>query len=153
MKIGEALAEKKRLQVRLAKCNELIKQSYAYTTDKPDFSFEKLQTEIGKLVNKIRKLKLQIQRTNAQIKVEYQDDEYTLAELIIFIADTRSRLATLNDMYKPKDEYRLLRYEEKETKYQVPPEEIQTEISALNEEKTKLDALLQHTNWTTELID
>lgn len=154
MKIGEALAEKKRLQSRLAKCNELSKQTYCYTGDKPDFSFEKLQTEVVSLIGKIKHIKLKIQKTNMQKKVKYPDGkEHTLAELIIDVADVRTRIAMLNEVYTPRDEWRSLRYEEKEPKYQIPPEEIMDEIISLNKEKNNLDSLLQHTNWTVELIE
>jgi len=138
----------------LAKCNELSKQSYCYASDKPDFSFEKLQSEIVVLIRKIKDIKLKIQKTNMQIKVKYSDGkEHTLSDLIIDIADIRTRIAVLNDLYAPKDEWRSFRYEEKEAKYQVPPEEIMNEITDLNKEKSNLDSILQHTNWTVELIE
>lgn len=51
MKIGEALAEKKKLQVRLAKCNDLLKKSYYYKGT-PDFDYGKLMGVCERLKDK-----------------------------------------------------------------------------------------------------
>ena len=152
MKIGEGLQEKKRLQARLAKCYELSKQCYSYTTKEPDFDFNKLQDEINDLITKIKELKIRIQKTNLEVKVKYGEGEHTLQELIIDIADIRSILNYLNNLYDPDDVWRGLRYEEKEVKRQVPPDDIQKLISQYNKDKNKLDSLLQHTNWTIDLV-
>jgi len=153
MKIGEALQEKKRLQARLAKCQELSKQCYEYTTDKPDFDFNKLQKEIDSLTKSIKQLKMSLQKTNLKIDVTFANDTISLQELIIDIADIRSKLNYLNTLYNPNDRYHSLRYEEKESKRQVPPEDIQEMIKNLTKTKNDLDSLLQHTNWTEELIE
>lgn len=153
MKIGEALAEKKKLQSRLAKCNELVGKSYYYRGEKPDFDYKKLRKETGSLMEKIKELKLRIQRTNLKVTVAYKERKITLAELIIHLGDIRSEIAVLNTLYRPKDDFLSLRYDELENaKPQVPPEKIEDDIKNLNEEKTSLDALLQRTNWTEELI-
>jgi len=153
MKIGEALQEKKRLQARLAKCYELMKESYTYKGDKPNFSFEKLQNEADNIIQKIKDLKIGIQNTNSKVKVKYEGSEHTLQELIIDIADIRSKLAQLNAL-DTSDENRwyFLKSEEHEIKYQVSPEDIQQQIQLLNIKKSTLDSLLQHINWTSQLI-
>lgn len=152
MKIGEALAEKKRLQNRLAKCNELLKKSYYYKK-KPDFDYYKLTKEVEKLTEKIKDIKMQIMHTNMSTNVNYKGDEISLAELIIELGDIRSRIAVLNELYNPKDWMGRFRYDDEDNvQPQVPPEEVEKEILKLNNEKTELDALLQHTNWTVELM-
>lgn len=155
MKIGEALAEKKKLQSRLAKCNELVGKSYYYRGEKPDFDYDKLRSEIKTLMANIRDLKMKIQRTNLKVTVAYKEKKMiTLAELIIRLGDIRSEIAVMNTLYKSKDDFLSLRYDETENaKPQVPPEKIEEDIKNLNEEKTSLDALLQRTNWTEELIE
>ena len=154
MKIGEALAEKKKLQSRLAKCNDLMKGSYYYRGEKPDFDYKKLRKETGSLMEKIKELKMRIQRTNLKVTVTYKKKEFTLSETIIRMGDIRSEIAVLNTLYKSKDDFLSLRYDEPENaKPQVPPEKIEEDIRNLNEEKTSLDSLLQHTNWTEELIE
>jgi len=154
MKIGEALAEKKKLQSRLAKCNELVGKSYYYRGEKPDFDYDKLRKEINTLTAKIRDLKMRIQRTNLKVTVTYKKKEFTLSETIIRLGDIRSEIAVMNTLYKSKDDFLSLRYDELENaKPQVPPEKIEEDIKNLNEEKTSLDALLQRTNWTEELIE
>jgi len=150
--IGEALAEKKKLQNRLSKCNELLKKSYYYK-NKPDFDYKKLQKEIKSLIETIRYLKLHIIGTNLSTNVVYKNRDMSVAELIIRIADVRSQISVLNDLYEPDDYYSSFRRDEDENvQPQIPPEEVEEEISRLNAEKTELDALLQHTNWTKELI-
>lgn len=157
MKIGEALAQKKKMQVRLAKCNELLEKSYYYKT-KPDFDYKKLRSEITDLTTKISDLKMRIIKTNlnttVNLKVHRADKEpdISLSELIIQLGDIRADIVVLSKLYNPSDSLYSLRYDDKEDKKpQVPPEEIETQISNLNTQKTELDALLQHTNWTTEL--
>lgn len=157
MKIGEALAQKKKMQVRLAKCNELLEKSYYYK-NKPDFDYKKLRTEITDLTTKIRDLKMKIMRTNLNFTVSQtvtaNQTDILLAELIIWLGDIRADIVTLSKLYNPSDNLYSLRYDNKEdSKPQVPPEEVEKEISNLNTQKTELDALLQHTNWTTELLD
>lgn len=157
MNIGEALAEKKKMQVKLAKCNELLEKSYYYKTA-PDFDYEKLRTEIFSLTNKIRHTKMCIMKTNLTIRVKHNvtpnQDGISLAELIIWLGDIRSDISILSKLYNPSDNLYSLRYENAEDKKpQVSPKEIEALISNLNTQKTDLDALLQHTNWTTELLD
>lgn len=153
MKLGEALAEKKRMQVRLAKCNELLKKSYYYKS-KPDFNYGKLKNEIILLTVNLRELKLKIMKTNLTTQVKHEDKDISIAELIIRLGDIRSEISCLNELYKSERDslYSLRHSDEDELKMQVPPSEVQDDITSLNKEKTKLDALLQHTNWTVELI-
>lgn len=154
MKIGEALAEKKNMQSRLAKCNELMKKSYYYRGEKPDFDYGKLRKETGSLTENIKDLKMRIQRTNLNVTAKYKGKEFTLAELIIRLGDIRAEISVLNTLYDARDDFFSLRHDETEgTKPQVPPNKIEDDIKDLNKEKTEIDAMLQHTNWTEELIE
>ena len=153
MKIGEALTEKKRLQSDLAKVNELIESNFTYkkgTT--PDFNVEKLLAEQARLVKRILRLKIRVQKTNAEITVPFAGSDFTLQELIITLGDIRSEISVFNSLYAARN--RMFRYsdDEVETVTQIPLDEIQKTVRALNEKKTKLDSLLQLTNWTIELI-
>ena len=150
MKIGEALSEKKRLQSRLAKCNELLRSSFYYVS-KPDFSYKKLRKEIDNILKEIKKLKLSLTKTNMSTKCKVNGKEMSLAELIIEIGDIRSQIASLSNLYKEQDDYYVLREGAIQQKSQVKPEEIENEIKALNQKKTTMDALLQHLNWTVDL--
>lgn len=151
MKIGEALVEKKKFQSRLAKCNDLLQKSYYYRKEKPDFSYKKLRVEIDDITKKIRKLKIDIQYTNMTETVPYKGKNITLAELIILIGDIRAEIATIGNLYQNMDQYSFMDENTTIMKSQVPPEEIEENIKALNQEKSELDALLQHTNWTVNL--
>lgn len=148
MKIGEALAEKKRLQVRLAKCYELMKKSFYYQGKKPDFSYTKLSEETLSIEQKILDIKVRIQLTNLSIFAKTTNGKISLAELIINLGDIRSRISHLNELYKSADDRR---YSEEDAKSQVEPEKIEEEIKKLNKQKTELDSILQHTNWTVDL--
>jgi hypothetical protein len=152
MKIGEALAEKKRMQNDLAKVNELIRDNFTYRKgEKPDFNFNKLTKEQDRLIKQILKIKLDIQRTNATIKISWNGKKHTLQESIIILGDLRSNISTLNSLYNSRD--RMWRHDDDvEMISQVPMNEIQEKIRALTKEKTELDSLLQHTNWTTDII-
>lgn len=151
MKIGEALAEKQRLQSRLAKCNQLLSSSFYYV-DKPDFDYRKLRKEIDGILKDIKKMKLLLMKTNMETKIGVNGKKMSLAEIIIEIGDIRSRIATMNTLYKEKDDYFSLRSEMTKTKKpQVKPEEIEDEIKALMKQKMTLDSLLQHYNWTIDL--
>jgi len=104
-------------------------------------------------------LKLRIMETNLNTTVHlkfYRADkepDISLSEVIIRLGDIRAEIATLSKLYNQPDSLYSLRYDDKEDKKpQVPPEEVENEISNLNTEKTKLDALLQHTNWSSDLI-
>jgi len=152
MKIGEALAEKKRLQSRLAKCYKLLESSFYYH-EKPDFSYDKLRTEIDELLEKIKDLKLRIIKTNLELDVEVEGKTISLTELIIEIGDTRSKISAFEDLYKNKDDWYDLRDDNVIKKSQVEPEKIEDEIKQLSKRKTKLDSLLQNYNWTEELIN
>jgi len=153
MKIGEALTEKKRLQSDLAKVNELIESNFTYKAGtRPDFDVAKLFAEQVRLVKQILELKIKIQKTNADITVPFGGSDFTLQELIITLGDLRSEISVFNSLYATKD--RMFRYsdDDVETVTQIPLDEIQKTVRALNEKKTKLDSLLQRTNWTVELI-
>lgn len=153
MKIGEALAEKKRLQSDLAKVNELIQSNFTYKAGtKPDFDVEKLFNEQARLVKQILRLKIRIQKTNAEITVPFDGNDFTLQELIITLGDLRSEISVFNSLYATRNH--LFRYsdDDVETVTQIPLDEVQKTVRALNEKKTKLDSLLQRTNWTIELI-
>lgn len=152
MKIGEALVEKKKFQSRLAKCNDLLQKSYYYRQSKPDFSYKKIRTEIDDITKKIRKLKIDIQYTNMTETVSYKEKTITLAEMIILIGDIRAEIATIGNLYRSNaDRYSFMDENTTIMKPQVPPEEIEENIKSLNQEKSKLDSLLQHTNWTIDL--
>lgn len=96
---------------------------------------------------------MQLQKTNLETMVQYKDDKISLAELIIRIGDIRAEISVLNGLYKARDEYSMFRHDEDNSvQPQVPPKDIEKEIAELNKEKTELDGLLQHTNWTVDLI-
>lgn len=154
MKLGEALAEKKRLQSDLSRINELMGDSFFHKKDDlPDFDFKKLRKEQKRLLKNILNLKLAIQKTNELTNVNCNGERLTIQQLIIKLGDIRSEISVLNGLYSKRD--RLFRYEddEKEKVSQIPLNDLQSDIRNLGKLKTEMDSLLQHKNWTTELID
>lgn len=153
MLIGEALSEKKNLQSKLANLYNLMRSCYSYTSEEPNFDFNKLRKEAEDTVVELRKLKKRIQETNLSTFVEHNGIKRTLTSLILELGDIRSEIATLNCLEFDRDPiFRRGIGEPVEQKFQVPPEDIQKDIKELNKQKNIIDSILQKTNWTVELI-
>lgn len=152
MKLGEALSRLKKEKSRLARLILLRKENvYAEEGKKTKFDPGELSEEIDKKIDEIRKLKIEIQKTNLNSIVA--GEKITLAEAIIKINDLRSRIAHLSDLFERKKSYLYRDKEEKEMVAQLDEIDIEDRIEKLEIEKVQLDNKIQMTNWTTQLVD
>jgi len=152
MKLGEALSKLKKEKSGLARMIELRKENVLLPVDeKPSFNPEKLTLKINKKIVEIRKLKLSIQKTNMTQKIK--NTNQLISEAIIKINDFRSILSSLRNLFYRKPS--LFHREKDDVKMVAHLKEtaIEEEIKKIQSEKTKLDDLLQITNWSTELIN
>ena len=152
MKLGEALSKLKKEKSKLARLISLRKDNVFVEEGKQTpFDPQKLSPEINQKISDIRKLKIQIQKTNLETTV--QGDNISLAEAIIKINDLRSKIASLSKVFDRKSDwlYRTKDNEKKENIPQLDEEEIEEEIEKLIIAKVQLDNKIQITNWTTEL--
>ena len=154
MKLGEALALLKKEKGRLAKLVSLRKDNvYVEKGKKSPFDPNKLGIEINKKIENIRKLKIKIQKTNLNAKIEEED--LCIAETIIMVGDIRSKLAALSNLFTEKKDsfFRWRNKDEIERISQLDENKIDSEMEELENYKIKLDNQIQVANWKTELID
>lgn len=152
MKLGEALSRLKKEKSRLARLILLRKENvYAEEGKKSKFDPSELSEEIDRKIDEIRKLKIEIQKTNLNIMVS--GEKITLAEALIKINDLRSRIAHLSNLFEKKERYLYRDKDEKEMVAQLDELEIEDCIEKLEIEKVQLDNKIQITNWTTLLVD
>ncbi len=152
MNIGEALSLLKKEKSRLARLISLRKENvYVEEGKKTEFDLKKLSEDIENKIVEIRKLKIRIQKTNINSKLD--KDNLTIAEAIIKIGDIRSKLNHLSGLFERK---RDRWYFDKETKVyiaQLDESEIEEQIEKLESEKNLLDNKIQISNWNTELLN
>mgnify|MGYP001564129777 CR=1 FL=1 len=152
MKLGEALSNLKKEKSRLARLISLRKDNvYVEEGKKTKFNPKELSKEIDKKIGDIKKLKIQIQKTNLNTKLIGED--ILLGEAIIEVNDLRSKLSSLSDLFEKKRSWLYRDKDEKEMITQLDELEIEDEIEKLEIEKIQLDNKIQVTNWTTKLID
>ena len=152
MKLGEALSKLKKEKSRLARLISLRKENiYVEKGKKTNFDPKELSKEIEKKIKDIRKLKIKIQKTNLNAKVDGED--ISLAEAIIKVNDLRSDLAHLSNLFEKRERYSFRDKDEKEMVAQLDELEIDDEIEKVEIKKVQLDNKIQITNWTTKLID
>lgn len=152
MKLGEALSKLKKERSRLARLIMLRKENvYVEEGKKTKFDPKKLSKEIDKKIDEIRELKIKIQKTNLDARVD--GENITLAEAIAKINDLRSKLNHLSKLFEEKELYSFRDRERKQKIAQLDELEVEDEIEKLEIEKVQLDNKIQITNWTTKLID
>lgn len=152
MRLGEALSKLKKEKSRLARLILLRKENvYAEKGKKTKFDPKKLSEEIDKKIEDIRKLKIQVQKTNLKTKVS--GENISLAEAIIKVNDIRSKLCSLSNLFEKKERYIFRDKDEKEMIAQLDVLEVEDEIEKLEIEKVQLDNKIQMTNWTAQLED
>lgn len=154
MKLGEALAHLKKEKSRLARLLTLRKENvYVEKGKKTPFDPKELGKDINKKIHDIRKLKINIQRTNLATKVN--GSSITLAETILMVGDIRSMIAKLSGLFEEKREYtwRLRDKDQIEKIPQLSESAVDKEMEQLEAEKTRLDNAIQIANWDTELLD
>lgn len=124
---------------------------YVKEGKKPAFDVKELTDKINGKIDEIRKLKIQIMKTNLETKI----GDTTLAEAIVKIGDLRSKLANLTDLVKLDRSDWLWSRKEKEIEYvpQIDEAMVEDEIKKLEKEKVKLDNEIQKLNWTADLVE
>lgn len=152
MKLGEALSKLKKEKSKLARLISLRKENvYVEEGKKTKFDPKELSGEIDEKIEEIRKLKVQIQKTNLNTKIA--GDDILLGEAIIKVNDLRSKLASLSKLFEKERSLWYRNKDEKEITAQIDELEIEDEIEKLEVEKIQLDNKIQTTNWATKLID
>lgn len=152
MKLGEALSLLKKEKSRLARLILLRKENiYVEEGKQSKFDPKKLSDDIDKKIEDIRKLKIRIQKTN--LNTILSGEKINLAEAIIKINDSRSKIAHLSTLFEKQRSYLFRDKEEKEMIPQLDEIEIEDKIEELEIEKVQLDNKIQIANWTTSLID
>lgn len=152
MKLGEALSRLKKEKSRLARLISLRKENvYTEEGKKTKFDPKELSKEIDNKLDDIRKLKIHIQKTNLNAKVDGED--ISLAEAIIKVNDLRSKLASLSSLFEKRERYLFRDKDEKEMIAQLDELEVEDKIEKLEIEKVQLDNKIQMANWTTKLCD
>lgn len=152
MKLGESLSLLKKEKSRLSRIISLRKDNvFIEEGKKSEFNPKELSKDIDKKIDDIRILKIKIQKTNLNSKLD--SENISLAEAIIKLGDIISKISSLSTLFdKRRDRW----YFEKEQKSFIPQlneSEIEKEIEALEAQKTKLDNKIQITNWKTDLMD
>jgi len=150
MKLGVALSKLKSEKGKLARLINLRKKNaYLEAGMKSAYSFNELSDEINERIKEIRKLKIQIQKTNVETML---DGKITLAETIIKIGDLRSQIAKLSDI--PERESFLSRWDRDKKNYVPTFDEkgLERELERLESEKVLLDNELQKRLWEVDLI-
>lgn len=152
MKLGEALSLLKKEKSRLARLISLRKENvYVEEGKKTEFDPKKLSEEIEKKIEDIRKLKIRIQKTNINSRLEREN--LTLAEAIIKVGDIRSKLSHLSSLFERKRDRWFFDKDTKTYIAQLDESEVEKEIERLETEKTALDNKIQVSNWNTELTN
>lgn len=152
MKLGEALSQLKKEKSRLARLILLRKENiYVEEGKQTKFDPKKLSEEINKKIDDIRKLKINVQKTNLNTKVT--GENMLLAEAIIKVNDLRSKICHLSTLFEKNREFLFRDKDEKEKIAQLDELEVEDEIQKLEIEKVQLDNKIQITNWTTKLLD
>ena len=150
MKLGAALSKLKSEKSQLARMIQIRKDTmYVKEGKRPAFDVE-ITDKINEKIDDIRKLKIQIMKTNLETKA----NDITLAEAIVKVGDLRSKLANLSELIK-LDRYDSLFSREKQVEYipQVDEKIVEDEIKELEKEKVKLDNEIQKSNWTIDLSE
>ena len=152
MNLGEALSLLKKERSRLSRLIELRKDHvYLEEGKKSEFDIKKLSAEINEKIEKIRKLKIMIQRAN--LDTFLMGEKMSLAEAIIKVGDIRSKIASLSAVFERKRSSWCYDKDTKNFVSQLDESEIEDEIEKLEVEKASLDNKIQITNWNTKIED
>ena len=152
MKLGEALSSLKKEKSRLARLISTRKENiFVEKGKKPTFDPKNLSEQVNKKIEEIRKLKISIQKTN--LNTQIQEEKISLAEAIIKVNDLRSKIGDLSKLFEKKRDPWYIDRDKKEMTSQIDESIIEDEIEILENEKSKLDNMIQMTNWKTNLSD
>ncbi len=151
MNLGEALNLLKKERSRLSRLIELRKDNlYVEEGKRSEFDLEKISKDIDLKIENIRKLKMQIQRTNLATRIS--STGRTVAETIIEIGDIRSKIASLGRLFENR-RFLYCEIDEKPRSPQMSASKVEEEIEKLESQKTFLDNQIQIVNWSTPLLE
>lgn len=153
MKLAEALLERKSLKEQIGELKQrVLKDARVQEGDQPAESPEHLVTEIEKLVHRLEKLVVAINRTNLQARIpEGQSLMEAIAKRDMLKLHHQVIIDLVNAATPERDSWRLTR---SEVKFQ-PTVDIarwRHEADNLAKEYRELDNTIQAVNWTTELM-
>lgn len=151
---------KRKITIRKDNFFVIIPKDSTLDKEQDYINFESITEEIGTLTKQISTLREKILKTNIKTNATIDDDkEVSLAMLKLMIDDFRSELAQFNSMKDDGlfsfDRRRRIRTTEEEEK-QVPQLndlELEERFKSLEENKVKLENLLEYMNTNTELVD
>ncbi len=152
MLLGAALQELKIMQSKLYRLYRLRQDTFnVLENKKTEVDFDKLTKEINDLILEIRDLKVKINKTNTNTRINVEGKEMTITELIIRIGDLRSELSQLESLHPKGPVY--LGGQAVEYIPQKKQDELAAMIAEMEQRKANLDKILQSVNWKTELLD
>jgi hypothetical protein len=158
LKIYEALAEIKTLEVAAEELSKFRESSLLYDADtEPDFKYDQLSAEIDKTLQRKAELKIAVQSANLSNKIRVGDADVTVARAILDLNNTRSKLAYVSEMLKVGRGRRGFLGDERRSKDDIP-QKVQKSKAELLEVETKyrkernaLDAAIQEANHKIEI--
>jgi len=168
MNISSALKEikllrnelKRKIIIRKDNFFVIIPKDSTLDKEKNYINFKSISEEIGILMKQMSALRERILKTNIKTNVTIDDErKVSLAMLKLMIDDFRSELAQFNSMKDDGlfsfDRRRRIRTTEEEEKEvpQLNDLELEKKFKLLEENKVKLENLLEYMNANTELIN
>jgi hypothetical protein len=151
LKIYEGLAEVKTLKARLIQISKFRESSLVHDIDsQPDFNYDVLSKEIDEILDRETKLKLTIEAANLDNKISVGEEEMSLAEAILELSNTRTKLAYISNMLSiEKSDFLGWRHRSKDDiqqKSQKSPAELLQLQTELERRRNLLDAAIQEAN-------
>lgn len=159
MNLSEALSELKNKKTQLSRLIAIREQTIKYNTQQPEpeKKFDQLTKEIKKLAEEATFLKNAIATTNTTTITVLENQTYNLNTLILQQGDLRSEIAALKKMLGTNQRGRFdttifdVGYGEDKIKFQKTRFEIEEQVRVLEKQKRRIDAIIQKTNWTTNI--
>lgn len=155
-KLAEALIERKRLMEQYARlCARAEANAKVQEGDTPDEQPAELLTEVAQVLQEIKRLVVQINRTNFQAALPSEPGT-TLMEAIAERDRLRAQRAMLERLGQAArlDVGRGFAVTRSEIKWRstVDVADVQKQIDALSQQYRQLDTHIQETNWLVDLL-
>lgn len=160
MKLGEALNERARLAKSVSEARDLLETSLVIQEgEEPAINPETVVAKALVTVEEIEWLVAAINRTNSQTRVTVEGEEMSLTEALARRDSLAARIALLDHVIRKlaADErgstfFRRQASELRQVR-QMDVADVQTRRDFLAGRRRRLEAVLQQTNWTTDLIE
>lgn len=149
MKLAQALQERADLVNKTAELRKRLNNNATVQEgDKPQEDIEELLTELNSVIDRLDKLTALINTTNCSVKA----DGRTITELIAHRDAMRIKLNAYRELADEASQLvRRSSYSEIKVLPAVKVSDIQKQADTVAKELRETDALIQLTNWNTEL--